>query len=65
MLGILFERVFVGLGRFYQTVDAECRDYADCSKDDVLNDFSHKFLLGIFLIKDICFCAVSQVKNVK
>ena len=48
---LLFERVFVGLCRLYQTVDAKCRDDANSNEDRVLNEFSHKFLLGIFLVK--------------
>ena len=39
---MLFERVFVGLGRLDEAVDAECRNDAHSCDDDVLNQFSHK-----------------------
>ena len=59
----LFERVFVGLCRLYQTVNAECRDDANSDEDCVLDKLAHKFLLGIFFNKDICFLRKGQEKK--
>ena len=49
----LFESVFVSLGGLDQAINAECRNDAYSREDYEFDQFSHKFLLEIFLFKDI------------
>ena len=44
----LFERIFVGLGRLDEAVDAECRNDADGDEYGIFDQFAHEFLLEFF-----------------